>query len=242
MLKIENLEVSYGAIKAVTGISLTLEAGEIVALIGNNGAGKTSTLKAICGLLKPSGGKIEFLGESIGGLTPDKIAARGIAMVPEGRGIFAALSTLENLEMGAFLRNDKEGIKKDLRKVFDLFPILEERKKQQGGTLSGGEQQMLAIGRSLMSKPKALFLDEPSLGLAPKVVASIFAVIQEINKTGIPILLIEQNVYLALEVAHRGYVLETGSIVLADQSKNLLNNDMVKSAYLGLDDDDETVA
>ncbi|ATW27904.1 ABC transporter ATP-binding protein [Candidatus Formimonas warabiya] len=239
MLRIEELEVSYGAISAVKGLSLELNQGEIVALIGNNGAGKTSTLKAISGMLKPSGGRVEFMGEKISGLPPHKIAARGIALAPEGRGIFAGLSVLENLEMGAFLRKNKESIQKDLHKVYQLFPVLEERKNQKGGTLSGGEQQMLAIGRALMSDPKALLLDEPSLGLAPQVVESIFETIKEINQTGIPILLIEQNVYLALEVANRGYVIETGEIILNDLAQNLLHNEMVQKAYLGIEDQAE---
>lgn len=240
MLKIDNLEVSYGAIKAVKGISLELHKGEIVALIGNNGAGKTSTLKAITGVLKPSGGTVELFGEEIGGMLSDQIAALGVAMAPEGRRIFAGMTTLENLEMGAFLRKDKEGVQQDLEKVFSLFPVLFERKYQKGGTLSGGEQQMLAIGRALMSSPKVLLLDEPSLGLAPLVVESIFETIKEVNKEeGLPILLVEQNVYLSLAVAQRGYVLETGAIVLTDTSDNLLNNEMVQKAYLGIEDDPE---
>jgi len=190
-------------------------------------------------MLKPSGGRVEFMGEKISGLPPHKIAARGIALAPEGRGIFAGLSVLENLEMGAFLRKNKESIQKDLHKVYQLFPVLEERKNQKGGTLSGGEQQMLAIGRALMSDPKALLLDEPSLGLAPQVVESIFETIKEINQTGIPILLIEQNVYLALEVANRGYVIETGEIILNDLAQNLLHNEMVQKAYLGIEDQAE---
>lgn len=242
MLKISDLFVSYGAIKAVKGISLELNEGEIVALIGNNGAGKTSTLNAICGIVKPVGGEIELFGESIGGLASDKIARKGIALVPEGRRIFAGMTVLENLEMGAFLRSDKEGIKKDLRKVFDLFPILEERKIQKGGTLSGGEQQMLAIGRAIMSNPKVMLFDEPSLGIAPIVVKSIFNTIKEINKSGIPVLLIEQNVYLSLSIADRGYVLETGEIIISDNSTSLLNNEMVKKAYLGIDEDEDLEA
>jgi branched-chain amino acid transport system ATP-binding protein len=235
MLKVDNLEVAYGAIKAVKGISFELNKGEIVALIGNNGAGKSSTLKAICGVVK-STGSIELFGEQIQGLSSDVIASKKIALVPEGRRIFAGMTVLENLEMGAFLRTDKDGIKRDLEKVYDLFPILKERRYQKGGTLSGGEQQMLAIGRALMSDPKILLLDEPSLGLAPIVVESIFKVIKEINKSGIPILLVEQNVYLSLEVADRGYVLETGEIVISDTSENLLNNDLVKRAYLGIEE------
>ncbi|MEI7885630.1 MAG: ABC transporter ATP-binding protein [Clostridia bacterium] len=241
MLKITNLQVSYGAIKAVKGISLELNEGEIVAIIGNNGAGKTSTLNSICGVIKPAGGTIELFGESIGGLNSDMIAKKGIALVPEGRKIFAGMTTLENLEMGAFLRKDKDGIKKDFRKVFDLFPILEERKFQKGGTLSGGEQQMLAIGRAMMSNPKVMLFDEPSLGIAPLVVKNIFNTIKEINKTGIPVLIVEQNVYLSLAIADRGYVLETGEIIISDKSENLLNNDMVKKAYLGIDEEDDLV-
>lgn len=241
MLKVENLEVAYGAIKAVKGISLELHEGEIVALIGNNGAGKTSTLKAITGVLKPAGGTVELFGENVSGLPSDQIAARGVALSPEGRRIFAGMTVMENLEMGAFLRKDKEGIQRDLEKVFSLFPVLYERKEQKGGTLSGGEQQMLAIGRALMSNPRILLLDEPSLGLAPLVVESIFETIKSINQTGIPILLVEQNVYLSLAVANRGYVLETGSIVLTDTSANLLNNEMVKKAYLGIEEEEEAV-
>lgn len=237
MLKIKNLEVTYGAISAVKGLSLELNQGEIVTLIGNNGSGKTSALKAISGMLRPAAGSIEFLGEEISGLPSHKIASKGIALSPEGRGIFAGLNVLENLEMGAFLRKDRDGMKKDLKKVYDLFPVLAERKNQKGGTLSGGEQQMLAIGRALMADPKVLMLDEPSLGLAPQLVESIFETIKEINQTGIPILLIEQNVYLALEVAHRGYVIETGVIVLSDTSHNLCNNEFVKKAYLGIEDE-----
>jgi len=236
MLKVDNLEVSYGAIKAVKGISFELNKGEIVALIGNNGAGKTSTLKAICGVVK-STGSIELFGEQIQGLSSDKIAGKGIALVPEGRRIFAGMTVLENLEMGAFLRNDKEGIKNDLEKVYELFPILKERRHQKGGTLSGGEQQMLAIGRALMANPRIILFDEPSLGLAPIVVESIFETIKGINKTGIPVLLVEQNVYLSLAVADRGYVLETGEIVLADTSQNLQQNDLVRRAYLGIEEE-----
>jgi branched-chain amino acid transport system ATP-binding protein len=242
MLKVSNLHVSYGPIKAVKGISFELNKGEIVALIGNNGAGKTSTLNSICGVIKPTGGKIELFGESIEGMSSDKIAKKGIALVPEGRKIFAGMTTLENLEMGAFLRKDKEGIKRDLRKVFDLFPRLEERKYQKGGTLSGGEQQMLAIGRAIMSDPKIILFDEPSLGIAPIVVTSIFNTIKEINKLGIPILVVEQNIYLSLSIADRGYVLETGDIVLSDTSKSLLDNEMVKKAYLGIEDDENSEA
>lgn len=239
MLKISNLHVSYGAINAVKGISMELNEGEIVALIGNNGAGKTSTLNSICGVVKPTSGDIQLFGESICGLNSDKIAKKGIALVPEGRRIFAGMTVLENLEMGAFLRKDKVSINRDFAKVFELFPRLYERKFQKGGTLSGGEQQMLAIGRAIMSDPKVMFFDEPSLGIAPIVVKAIFDAIKEINKSGIPILLIEQNVYLSLSIADRAYVLETGEIVVSDNAKALLNNDMIRRAYLGIDDDEE---
>jgi branched-chain amino acid transport system ATP-binding protein len=236
MLKVNNLTVTYGAINAVKGISFTLEKGEIVCIIGNNGAGKSSTLKALTGVVAPKSGDIELFGKNITGLASHLITACGIAMVPEGREIFTQMTVIENLEMGAFIRKDKDGIKKDMNKVFELFPVLSERKKQKSGTLSGGEQQMLAIGRALMEKPKILLLDEPSLGLAPILVESIFDAIIEINREeGISILLVEQNVYLALEVSSRGYVLENGSIVLKDTSKNLLNDEMVKRAYLGIE-------
>ena len=237
MLKIEHLSVSYGAIKAVRDISFEVGKGEIVSIIGNNGAGKSTTLKALTGIVAPSEGTIRLFDEEITGTKAHKVARMGMSMVPEGRGIYTRMTVMENLEMGAFNRTDKAGVKRDLEKVLDLFPVLGERRKQKGGSLSGGEQQMLAVGRAMMQAPKILLLDEPSLGLAPQVVESIFEVVKEINREdGTPILLVEQNVYLALEVSNRGYVLETGEIILGDHSKNLLNNEMVQKAYLGVED------
>lgn len=237
MLKVENLSVSYGAIKAVRDISFHVEKGEIVSIIGNNGAGKSSTLKALTGIVTPASGSIKLFDEEISGTKAYKVSKMGMSMVPEGRGIYTRMTVQENLEMGAFNRKDKEGVKRDFDKVYDLFPVLGERRKQKGGSLSGGEQQMLAVGRAMMQAPKILLLDEPSLGLAPQVIEAIFEVIKEINRVdGTPILLVEQNVYLALEVSNRGYVLETGEIILSDSSKNLLENEMVQKAYLGVEE------
>ncbi len=237
MLKVEHLSVSYGAIQAVRDISFEVGKGEIVSLIGNNGAGKSSTLKALTGIVKPAQGSIKLFDQEIAGVKAHKVSKLGMAMVPEGRGIFTRMTVLENLEMGAFNRPDKENVKSDLDKVFELFPVLAERRKQKGGSLSGGEQQMLAVGRAMMQNPKILLLDEPSLGLAPQVVESIFEVVKEINKKdGTPILLVEQNAYLALEVSNRGDVLETGEIIVYDESKKLLENEMVQRAYLGVED------
>lgn len=236
MLKVSNLEVKYGAIRAVHGISLSVEAGEFVVLIGNNGAGKTSTLNAICGVVPVSGGTVELNGENIAGKPASKIATKKVAMVPEGRRVFAGMSVQDNLDMGAYLRRDKEGIKQDQELVYTLFPVLKERLRQSAGTLSGGEQQMLAIGRAMMAKPELLFLDEPSLGLAPIVVENIFETIQNINHQGISILMVEQNAFLALSVASRGYVMDTGEIVLAGNSKEILENEMVQRVYLGMED------
>jgi branched-chain amino acid transport system ATP-binding protein len=233
ILEVSDLNVYYGAIHAIKGISFYVRKGEIVTLIGANGAGKTTTLNTISGLLKPRSGKIIFDGEKIDKSSPHKIVNWGISQAPEGRKIFANLSTLENLELGAYSRKDKEGIKNDLEKVFELFPRLKERAKQNAGTLSGGEQQMLSIGRALMSSPKLMLLDEPSLGLAPMLVKSIFSTIMEINQKGTTILLVEQNAHMALQIAHRGYVMETGRIVLEDTAKNLANNQQVREAYLG---------
>lgn len=236
MLKVENLSVSYGAIKAVRDISFHVEEGEIVSIIGNNGAGKSSTLRALTGIVTPAGGSIKLFDQEIAGTKAHRVSGLGMSMVPEGRGIYTRMTVLENLEMGAFNRKDKEDIKRDMEKVFDLFPVLGERRKQKGGSLSGGEQQMLAVGRAMMQSPKILLLDEPSLGLAPQVIEAIFEVIKEINRIDkTPILLVEQNVYLALEVSNRGYVLETGEIVLTDTSENLLKNEMVQKAYLGIE-------
>jgi branched-chain amino acid transport system ATP-binding protein len=234
MLEIKNLIVSYGAISALHGISLSVKPGSIVTLIGANGAGKTTTLKTISGLLKPRSGEIFYDGKNIAGLPPHQIVARGLSHVPEGRMIFANLTVLENLQLGAYLQKDKQIVRRELEHVFSLFPRLQERQKQIAGTLSGGEQQMLAIGRALMSKPKLLLLDEPSLGLAPLLVKIIFEKIVEINREqGITILLVEQNANLALGISHFGYVLETGKIILQDDSAALRQNPQVKSAYLG---------
>jgi branched-chain amino acid transport system ATP-binding protein len=234
MLEIKNLHVSYGAINALHGISLSVKPGRIVTLIGANGAGKTTTLKTISGLLKPKSGEIFYDGKNIAGLPPHQIVARGLSHVPEGRMIFANLTVLENLQLGAYLQKDRKIIRHELEHVFSLFPRLKEREKQIAGTLSGGEQQMLAIGRALMSKPKLLLLDEPSLGLAPLLVKTIFEKIVEINREqGLTILLVEQNANLALEISHFGYVLETGKVVLSGDTAVLRQNPQVKSAYLG---------
>jgi len=234
MLEVKNLSVNYGAITALHGISLTVKQGDIVTLIGANGAGKTTTLKAVSGLLKVQGGEILYQGRNITNLQPHRIVQLGISHVPEGRMVFANLTVLENLQMGAYLQTDKEVIHHEMEYVFSVFPRLNERLKQVAGTLSGGEQQMLAIGRALMSKPKFLMLDEPSLGIAPLLVKTIFEKIVEINRQqAITILLVEQNANLALEISNYGYVLETGRIILADQSPALRQNPQVKSAYLG---------
>lgn len=232
-LEIDSLNVYYGAIHALKGISLSIRKGEIVTLIGANGAGKSTTINAISGLLKPKKGTIAFEGKRIDSLLPHKIVEMGISQAPEGRKIFPNLSTLENLELGAYCRKDSQAVKKDMETVFVLFPRLKERAKQNAATLSGGEQQMLSMGRALMSHPRLLLLDEPSLGLAPLLVKSIFNTILEINHQGTTILLVEQNAHMALQIAHRGYVLETGRMVLEDTAQNLLNNQQVKEAYLG---------
>jgi branched-chain amino acid transport system ATP-binding protein len=234
MLEIKDLVVNYGSIAALHGVSIKVEQGAIVTLVGANGAGKSTTLRAISGIVKGASGTITFEGESIFNEPPHEIVARGIAQSPEGRMVFANLTVMENLKMGAYLRNDKAGIAKDLDYIFGIFPRLKEREWQAAGTLSGGEQQMLAIGRALMSKPKCLMLDEPSLGIAPLLVKTIFQKIVEINKElGLTILLVEQNANLALEVSHYGYVLETGKIILEDTSAALRQNEEVKAAYLG---------
>lgn len=232
MLNISGLSTSYGSIKAIKGIDIEVPQGSIVSLIGANGAGKTTTMKSLVGLLKPQAGQIKFLGQEIRGLAPHKIVSLGMSLVPEGRNILAGMTVLENLEMGAYQRRDKE-VQADLEKVFKRFPILEERKQQLGGTLSGGQQQMLAIGRALMARPKLLLLDEPSMGLAPLVVADIFRVIQEINQEGTTILLVEQNVRQALKIANYAYVLETGKIVLHGKADEVAQNPRVMEAYLG---------
>lgn len=233
MLKVNDLQVYYGAIHAIKGITFEVNEGEIVSLIGANGAGKTTTLHAVSGLLKATSGEVSFLSSKIDNLSADKIVKKGIAHVPEGRRVFAQLSVQENLELGAFLVKDKNFIKNEYERVLTLFPRLKERLKQTAGTLSGGEQQMLAIGRALMSNPKMLLMDEPSMGLAPILVKEIFEIIKECNKQGMTILLVEQNAKMALNISHRAYVLETGKIVMADDAKNLLGNDEVKKAYLG---------
>jgi len=232
LLSLRSLEVSYGTIPALRGIDLEVEKGEIVTLIGANGAGKTTTLRTISGLLKPRHGEVSFAGKNINGVKPHVITGMGVSHVPEGRGIFANLTVSDNLELGAYLRKDKIQ-KSEYERIFSLFPVLKERIKQNAGTLSGGEQQMLAISRALMSKPTVLLLDEPSLGLAPQMVQTIFRVIREINAEGTTILLVEQNAHMALVTAHRGYVMETGKIVLADSTKALLASDRIKKAYLG---------
>ncbi|MDY5595311.1 MAG: ABC transporter ATP-binding protein [Oscillospiraceae bacterium] len=231
MLKISDLKVNYGGIEAVKGISFDVPEGEIVTLIGSNGAGKSSTLRTIAGLVKPAGGTISLQGEDITGKDPTAIVTKGVTLVPEGRRIFPDMTVLENLKIGAYLR--KDDLTDDLNWVFELFPRLKERSWQAGGTLSGGEQQMLAVGRALMSRPRVLMMDEPSLGLAPLVVRDIFGIIQEINKQGVTILLIEQNANMALKIADIGYVLETGRIMLTGTGSELLANDAVKEAYLG---------
>lgn len=233
MLKVENLVVAYGGIEALKGISLEVPEGKIVTLIGANGAGKSTLLRSIIGLVKPGAGKISYEGKDITGLNSQKIVKTGITLVPEGRRVFPNLTVLENLKIGAYLRNDKEEIEKDIRWIYDLFPRLEERSWQMAGTLSGGEQQMLAVGRALMCRPKVLMMDEPSLGLAPLVIKDIFKIIQEINKQGMTILLIEQNANMALKIADIAYVLETGRITMTGTGKELLENPEIKAAYLG---------
>jgi branched-chain amino acid transport system ATP-binding protein len=233
MLKVDNLEVAYGNIKAIKGISLEVNQGEIVTLIGSNGAGKSTTLRAISGILKPRSGSITFNGERIEGVEGHEIVAKGICQSPEGRRIFPRMSVDENLDLGAFLRNDKVAIAADRERVLDLFPRLRERIDQKAGTMSGGEQQMLAVGRALMGSPKLLLLDEPSMGLAPVLVDMIFETIEKINKQGTTILLVEQNALAALNVADRAYVLESGSIKMNGKAKDLISNDEVTKAYLG---------
>lgn len=233
VIKLQDIETFYGEIRALKGISLEVQAGEIVTLIGSNGAGKTTTLRTISGQLKPRNGKIYFKDQSIEKKPPHEVAALGIAHVPEGRKIFPRLTVEENLEMGAFRITDNARIRQNMKKAFDLFPRLEERRKQKGGTLSGGEQQMLAMARALMSDPTILLLDEPSMGLAPLLVDHIFQVIKDLNEAGMTILLVEQNALKALKIANRGYVLQTGTVVLSGPGKELLNNELVKEAYLG---------
>ena len=233
LLELDNVKTYYGNIRALKGISIEVNEGEIVCLIGGNGAGKSTTLMTISGILTPQEGNITYQGQSIISVRPDNIVQMGICQVPEGRMIFPMLTVMENLDLGAYLRKDKAGIKEDINQVFGLFPVLRERCNQAGGTLSGGEQQMLAIGRALMARPNLLLLDEPSLGLAPILVDAIFKIIRQINNQGTTILLVEQNAQLALQYSHRGYVLETGEIALTDTSAELLKNEQVKKAYLG---------
>ncbi len=233
MLTLENISVYYGAVQALKGISLTVNEGEIITLIGANGAGKSTTLRTISGLNQASQGKISFLNQDITSLAPNKIVALGLSQVPEGRHIFPQLTVAENISLGSFLRTDKQEIKRDLDYIYETFPRLKERLFQQGETLSGGEQQMLAIARALMARPKMLLLDEPSLGLAPIIVKTIFDVIEEINKQGCTIFLVEQNAQIALKIAHRAYVLENGIITMEDQADKLLGNKDIQKAYLG---------
>lgn len=233
MLKVTDLTVHYGAIEALHGISFEVNEGEIISLIGSNGAGKTTTLHALSNIVKKTCGTVMFEGQDITRLAPDSIVRTGLIQVPEGRRIFANMSVHENLELGAYTRTDRSGIKSDMEKVFTLFPRLKERIRQTGGTLSGGEQQMLAMGRALMSKPKLLLLDEPSMGLAPILVDEIFSIIKEINAEGTTILLVEQNAFKALNIAHRAYILETGSVVKTAEASSLIKDESVKKAYLG---------
>ncbi|HCF48727.1 MAG TPA: ABC transporter ATP-binding protein [Syntrophomonas sp.] len=233
MLNIQGIDVYYGAIHALKNLSLDVEQGSIVTLIGANGAGKTTTLKTISGLLRSKSGAITFKNHDITRLAPEKIVALGISQVPEGRRVFSTMSVLENLETGAYLRRDKKAIASDMEEVFTRFPRLLERKKQLAGTLSGGEQQMLAIGRALMARPELMLMDEPSMGLAPLLVKEIFEIIKEINSRGTTILLVEQNAHMALSIAHQAYVIETGEIVLSGSAKELMNSEAVKKAYLG---------
>ena len=233
MLKVRDLVVAYGGIEALKGISVDVPDGKIVTLIGANGAGKSTLLRTIMGLVKPMSGEIEYNDESIKGLNSQRIVSRGITLVPEGRRVFPNLTVLENLRIGAYLRKDADGIAADIKRIYELFPRLEERHWQMAGTLSGGEQQMLALGRALMSRPKLIMMDEPSLGLAPLVIKDIFNIIRRINESGTTVLLVEQNANMALKVAHHAYVLETGNIKMEGSGKELLENEEIKEAYLG---------
>lgn len=233
MIKIKDLVVAYGGIEALKGISLEVPSGKIVTLVGANGAGKSTTLKAVVGLVKPKSGTIEYEGKDLTKISTESMVRNGIALVPEGRKVFEDLTVLENLKIGAYSRKDRKGIEDDLEKVYSLFPRLKERTWQLSGTLSGGEQQMLAIGRALMSRPKLIMMDEPSLGLAPIIVKGLFEIIKKINKDGMTVLLIEQNANAALKIADIGYIMETGRITLSGTGKELLNNDEIKKAYLG---------
>jgi branched-chain amino acid transport system ATP-binding protein len=233
MLTVKNLQVNYGSVQALKDISIEVKQGEIVTLIGSNGAGKSTLLKTISGLIRPKQGSITFEGKDLTSIPPEKIVSIGISHVPEGRKIFSGMTVMENLRIGAYQRKDKKGIEKDLEEVFSLFPILKDRKNQDAGTLSGGEQQMLAISRALLAKPKLIILDEPSLGLAPVIIDKVFEFIEKIRDTGITILLVEQNANLALEVSERAYVLETGEIKLTGESSELLKDEQIMKAYLG---------
>src|SRR5205809_1555050 len=233
LLQLNRLAVAYGGIQAVKGINLRVELGELVCLIGANGAGKTTTLKGICGMLPIKAGSIHYDGRDVTGRPPFELVRSGLAMVPEGRGVFGGLTIEENLAMGAYVRNDREGVKADVDRVFTLFPRLKERRRQTAGTLSGGEQQMLAISRALMSRPKLLLLDEPSMGLAPLMVEKIFEVVRAIAAEGVTLLLVEQNARLALEVSHRGYVLEGGLVTISGEARSLLGDPRIREAYLG---------
>ena len=234
LLEVNDIHTYYGNIHALKGISFEVDAGEIIALIGSNGAGKTTTLRTICGLMEPREGSVHYDGEDISATRADLLVSLGISMVPEGRGVFAKLSVEENLDMGAYTRRDK-GIKKDLDRMFELFPRLEERKKQLAGTMSGGEQQMLAIARALMSSPRLLLLDEPSMGLAPVLVDGVFETVERIKGEGVTILLVEQNAHMALQIADRGYVLQSGEMAFSDTAANLQQNEIVQKTYLGID-------
>jgi branched-chain amino acid transport system ATP-binding protein len=233
MLKIKGLQVNYGGIQAVKGVDMEVAQGELVTLIGANGAGKTTTMKAITGLKPYSAGDIEYMGQSIKGVAPHDLLKRGLAMVPEGRGIFARMSILENMQMGAYLRTDNDGIEKDVERMFGYFPRLKERAKQLAGTLSGGEQQMLAMARAIISRPKLLLLDEPSMGLSPIMVEKIFEVVRDISKEGLTVLLVEQNARLALQAANRGYVMDSGMVTMSGDAKQMLDDPKVRAAYLG---------
>ena len=233
LLEVSKLKISYGGINAVKGIDLAVEEGEMVALIGANGAGKTTTLKAICGILKPAAGRVMYRGADVTGAPSFRLVEKGLALVPEGRQVFGRLTVEENLDMGAYARRDASAVKADRRRMYELFPRLYERRRQPAGTLSGGEQQMLAIGRALMSAPRLLLLDEPSMGLAPIMVQRIFETVRQVAEQGVTVLLVEQNAKLALEVSRRGYVMESGQITLADRARALLDNPQVRQAYLG---------
>lgn len=235
LLTVDSVHTYYGNIQALKGVSLTIEKGEIVTLIGANGAGKTTTLRTISGLIRPREGSIKSEGEDLSGYKPHELVYKGISMVPEGRGIFARLTVTENLEMGAYSRSSRQELVENMERVFGLFPRLKERRQQVAGTLSGGEQQMLATGRALMARPRLMLMDEPSMGLAPLLVELIFETIQQINKEGVTILLVEQNALMALAIADRGYVLQTGEIVISDTAQNLKKNEMVQKAYLGIE-------